>query len=103
MRTALHKTVVVSLFALCLGCIVTLVVLDELFYKTRPRNPAPEAGLIYGQWVHHGAFVYLTRTEKLPFDYLPLICPVFGFVAFLLNQRWQVSRNPPKNISRRSY
>jgi hypothetical protein len=50
----------------------SFLALDPYYYSTRPREPHPESGRIYRKRVKGGAGVadvYLTRTEKLPYDY----------------------------------
>jgi quinol-cytochrome oxidoreductase complex cytochrome b subunit len=68
MKATIHKAVAIPLIALFFCAVVGLRFLDDYFYRTRPRKPEPQSGHIYPQWIHHGTRVYLTKTEKLPFD-----------------------------------
>ena len=92
----LRKSIVNTLFALGFAVFFPLVALGPYYYSTRPREPHPEAGRIYPQRVkgmHGVADVYLTRLEKLPFDYDSWILTVYGALfctACFLNRRWKV-------------
>ncbi len=63
--------------------------LDEHYYRPRPRTPEPQTMRIYPQWIHHGTLVYLTRIERLPFDYSWYAFALFLLAAYVLNQRWR--------------
>jgi hypothetical protein len=107
MRT-FRKAVVIACIAAAGGCILLLIGLSQYYYSARPREPHPEVGRIYVERVKGRdgvADVYLTRLERLPFDYAPVLQStsiVFALAAFLLNQRWKVisapSYTPPKKF-----
>lgn len=103
MKGLFRKTVVIGLIVLFLGSLGASIYLDDYFFRTRPRKPDLRSGRIYPQAIHHGALVYLTRTEALVFEYSWLAFPIFAVPAYLLNQRWKafrdsvdVSSGPPK-------
>jgi hypothetical protein len=68
-----------------LGSLGASIYLDDYFFRTRPRKPDLRSGRIYPQTIHHGALVYLTRTEALVFEYSWLAFPIFAVPAYLLN------------------
>src|SRR6266513_3050698 len=68
-RRTVRKAIIVILIAFAFSILGLSFFLDDLYYRTRPREPHPESGRIYPQWIHNGIRVYLTRTERLPFDY----------------------------------
>ena len=98
MRT-LQKTVVITLAVLAITLFFSFISLDPYYYSTRPRELDTRSGRIYVERVKGlsgVADVYLTRTEKLPYDYRDWILGAFGalfLTAALLNQRWKVVRN----------
>ena len=98
MRT-LQKTVVITLGVLAVTLFCSFIALDPYYYSTRPRQPDAQSGMIYRKRVKGlsgVADVYLTRTEKLPYDYAGWILGAYGalfLTAVLLNQRWKVVRN----------
>ena len=50
------------------------------------------------------ADVYLTRLEKLPYDYAEWILCAYGalfITAMLLNQRWKVARDPSEGLPKK--
>ncbi len=104
----IRKLIVAGCFAIAFSGVLLLVGLSDYYYNSRPREPHPEAGRIYVERVKGFggvADVYLTRTERLAFDYqfwiLTGIMP-FGLAAFLFNERWKVfstgSRTPQKKF-----
>jgi hypothetical protein len=105
----LRKTIVITLVAVAFTLFFAFISLDPYYYSSRPREPHPESGWIYRERVKGTtgvADVYLTRFEKLPYDYADWILGAYGalFVtAWLLNQRWKVIRDPgeglPKKLS----
>ncbi len=62
----MRKAIVVILVAFAFSILGLSFFLDDLYYQTRPREPHPESGQIYPQWIQHGTRVYLTRAEQLP-------------------------------------
>lgn len=98
MRTV-QKTVVITLAVLAITLFFSFIALDPYYYSTRPRQPDTESGRIYRErvkGVSGVADVYLTRTEKIPYDYRGWILGAYGalfLTAVLLNQRWKVVRN----------
>jgi hypothetical protein len=78
---------------------LSFIALDPYYYSTRPRQSDPQSGRIYRQrvkGVRGVADVYLTRIEKLSYDYAAWILGayvVLFFTAVLLNQRWKAIRN----------
>lgn len=89
MKPTIRKAIVITLLALCASTLGFTIFLDEHFYWTRPRKPEPQSGRIYPELIHHGTVVYLTRTEKLPFDYFLYFFVGFALAAHVLNQRWR--------------
>ena len=108
MRT-LRKTIVITFVALAVVLFCSFMALDPYYYSTRPREPHPESGRIYRERVKGGAGVadvYLTRTEKLPYDYGTWILNTYLLLfatAVLLNQRWKVIRNPREDMPKKLY
>jgi hypothetical protein len=96
---ALHKIIVIALATLAVTLFLPFIAMDPYYYSARPRQPDPQSGRIYRERVKGlsgVADVYLTRTEKLPYDYADWILAGYGllfFTAVLLNQRWKVIRN----------
>jgi hypothetical protein len=105
----LRKLLLVTLIIVAFVLFLAFIALDPYYYSNRPREPHPESGRIYRERVKGTtgvADVYLTRLEKLPYEYaewilVGLFCTV-GTVC-LLNQRWKVLRDPgeglPKKLS----
>ncbi len=88
----LRLAVVIILTALCWSTFGFVLFLDGYYYRTRPREPDPKEARIYPQdvkTIHHVARVYLTRTEKMPYEYFWLFCAAFAVTAYLLNERWK--------------
>jgi hypothetical protein len=106
MRT-LRKTIVVTLVVAAFTLFFAFLALDPYYYSSRPREPHPESGRIYRERVKGTtgvADVYLTRFEKLPYDYADWILGAYGalFVtAWLLNQRWKVIRDPSEGLPKK--
>jgi hypothetical protein len=100
-KTALRKTVVIALIAVCFATLAFVMYLDEHFYQTRPRQPEPQTGRIHPQWIHHGTRVHLTRVEKLPFDLSWYVGLLSAATAYLLNQRWKVIRDPAEGLPKK--
>jgi hypothetical protein len=108
MRT-LRKTIVITLVVVAFTLFFAFITLDPYYYSSRPREPHPESGRIYRERVKGStgvADVYLTRLEKLPYDYADWILGAYSalfITAVLLNQRWKVVRDPneglPKKLS----
>jgi hypothetical protein len=76
--------------------------LEEYFYRTRPRVPDPSTQRVYGEDVKSTggvARVYLTRTEKMPFDFMWYWSPVLA--AAVIATAWilvlQKRRRSPTN------
>lgn len=103
----LRKTIVIMCIAVCFGSILFLIALDPYYYSTRPREPHPESGRIFRERVKGSndvADVYLTRNERLPYDYAAWIqCTsmLFAGIAFFLNDRWKVIRNPHEDMPKK--
>ena len=85
----MRKAIVVILVAFAFSILGLSFFLDDLYYRTRPREPHPESGQIYPQWIHHSTRVYLTSTERLPFAYSWYAFGAVFVTAYLLNQRWR--------------
>jgi hypothetical protein len=96
---ALQKTIVIALATTAVTLFLSFIALDPYYYSTRPRQPDPQSGRIYLERVKGlsgVADVYLTRTEKLPYNYATWILTAYGALflsAVLLNLRWKVVRN----------
>ena len=78
-----------TLIVLCFLMVISRILLDDYFYRTRPREPESESGRIHPQMIHGGVLVYLTRTEKFPFEYFPALFVAFAVTAYVLNRRWR--------------
>jgi hypothetical protein len=83
-----QKAIVIMLLSLSFSILGLTIFLDEHFYQTGPRQPEPQLGRVYPQWLH-GTLVYLTRVEKLPFDYSWYAVLLLVTTAYMLNQRWR--------------
>ncbi len=96
------KIIVPSLLLVFAANLITIIYLDEYFYRNRPRVPNPAAKQVYALDIHHGARVYVTRSEKLQFDYFPIVEPIVFCAAFLLNRYWKVlpRATPPVTSSK---
>jgi hypothetical protein len=103
----LRKTIVVTMVVVAFALFFAFISLDPYYYSSRPREPHPESGRIYPERVKGTtgvADVYLTRLEKLPYDYSEWILGAYGalFVtAVLLNQRWKVTRDPSEGLPKK--
>lgn len=84
-----RKLVIIILLSICCFLVSTIVFLDFHFYQTRPRSPEPKLGRIHSQFVQHGTRVYLTRVEKVPFDYFSYLFLCTLVIAYVLNKRWR--------------
>ena len=63
-----------------------MVSLEEYLYRTRPRSPDVTAGRVYAEDVKSiqgVARVYLTRSEKLPFDWERIWSPILVGAGFI--------------------
>ena len=104
-----RKSIVITFVALAFTLFFSFITLDPYYYSTRPREPHPESGRIYRERVKGAgdvADVYLTRTEKLPYDYASWILTVYMVLfvtACLLDQRWKVIRNPREDMPKKLY
>jgi hypothetical protein len=89
MKTIIRKGIVVTLTLLCFFILGLTIFLDQHFYRNRPRQPDLASGRIYPEEIHGETRVYLTRLERLPFEYSWYVCGIVGAIAFVLNQRWR--------------
>lgn len=87
-QTIFQRLIIALLVVLSFGALASDVILDMKYSETRPNSPRPEEARVYAQHVRHGTLVYLTRTEKLTYQFLPAVCLVFGGGAFFLYHRW---------------
>jgi len=92
MKSKKQVFILVVLFAFTFLMIGSMTILEEYFYATRPRLPTPEKGRIYSQDVKSlrgVSTVYLTRYEKLPFQYVqfanPMLCIVGIVVLYFIS------------------
>ncbi len=105
MDRLLQRTVLILLFALTFATVGSMTFLEEYFYRTRPRSPDPTTGRIHLQEVKsaRGAGkVYLTRAEKIPFDYIWYINPIL-VVAIIMTAYVLVStkrRHPAPQVTK---
>jgi hypothetical protein len=75
MRRIVVPILLVCTFVTVLG----MTFLEDYFYRTRPRMPDPTVARVYPQDVkgfEGVARVYLTRSEKLPFEWMPYWSPI---------------------------
>jgi hypothetical protein len=103
MKTTFRKTVVIVLMTVAFGTLLSVCYLDEHFYYTRPREPEPKTGRIYPEWIAGGTRVYLTRIERLPFEFSWYVFAVSILTAYLLNQRWKVFRDAGEGLPKKLY
>jgi hypothetical protein len=106
---SIRKLIVVACCAVACSGLALLFGLNKYYYSARPREPRPEEKRIYVERVKGFdgvADVYLTRTERLPFDYEIWVVSgsmSFALAAFLLNQRWKAfstgSHTPQSKLS----
>jgi hypothetical protein len=86
------KTVVILMMGFCIACFASPLFLDEYYSRTSPREPQPKAGRAYLHYVKTIGYtgpVYLTRGQKMPYDYFWYLFGGFGLAAHLLNQHWR--------------
>jgi hypothetical protein len=105
----IRKAIVVTLVIVAFTLFFAFIALDPYYYSSRPREPHPESGRTYRERVKGTtgvADVYLTRFEKLPYDYAEWILGSYGalfITTWLLNQKWKTIRDPgerlPKKLS----
>jgi hypothetical protein len=105
MKSQLSKLLVIVLVVLTFATVGSTTFLEEYFYRTRPRTADPVTGRIYIQDVKSArgvAQVYLTRSEKLPFDYVrymsPILC-VAGFITAVILVWQKRRRHTPSKTS----
>lgn len=83
-----QKILVAGLLSTSFALILTAVWLDGYFCHNRPKDPSPAENRVYRTYVCHGGVVYLTRSESILFEGLPVtFLLLFGTGAFL-GQRW---------------
>ncbi len=78
----MRKFIIITLIVLGFVTVGSMTFFDEYFYRTRPRQSDPKTGRIYVQDVKSNlgvARVYLTRSEKMPFDYIWYVSPALSF------------------------
>src|ERR1700733_4688419 len=98
MRT-LQKTVVITLGVVAFAVLFSSIVVAPYYYSSRPTQPDAQSGRIYRERFKGPSGVvdvYLTRNEKLPYDWAEWIMGASGLVfltAALLNRRGKVVRN----------
>jgi hypothetical protein len=88
----LRLAIVIILTALCWSTFGLVLFLDGYYYRTAPREPDTKSGRVYAhnvKTIEHVAHVYLTRTEKMPYDCYWYFVIAFGVAAYVLNQRWK--------------
>ena len=81
------RRIVVPILLVCtfIG-VFGMTFLQEYFYRTRPRTPEPIAARVYPEDVkgfEGVARVYLTRSEKLPFEWERYWSPILVGVGFI--------------------
>jgi hypothetical protein len=87
MRPRLQKIILILLIMLTFVTVGSMSFLEEYFYRTRPRLPDPKTGRIYVENVKSSrgvARVYLTRAEKIPFDYIWYVNPILCIAGFVM-------------------
>jgi hypothetical protein len=97
-----RKGIVIFFLTAFTGGLLTIMYLDEHFYRTAPRKPDPQSGRVCMRNIHGGAQVYLTRREALPFDYFELLSIPF-FAALFLEWRWKTFRNTYDEMPKKFY
>ena len=89
MEIQVRKIIVPTLFVCVFLTVGGMIFLEEYFYRTRPRVPDPNTRRVYAENVKSSrsvARVYLTRTEKMPFDFMWYWSPVL--VAAIIATAW---------------
>src|SRR5438874_6781191 len=81
MKFPLRKIALVILIVSAFVTVGGMTFLDEYFYRTRPREPDQKTERIYPQNVKSSrgvARVYLTRTERMPFEWIQYWNPILA-------------------------
>ena len=89
----MKKAVIILLIILWISSALSFFAFDDHFYRSRPREPHPEAGEKYAYvagW--NKATVYLSSKDRLAWLLLPM-SGVFAITAFVLNRRWKIIAN----------
>jgi hypothetical protein len=87
-----HKAIVIVLLCLCFSSGLSPLVFDWCYSRTRPHEPQQAVGKTYLHYVKTPGYigpVYLSRTDKIPYDYAFYVFGTFALAAYLLNQRWR--------------
>jgi hypothetical protein len=94
----------VSFFAIiCLIVFGYMTYLREHLDSVAPRQPDPAAHRVYRYNVLGSDVVYVTRKEKLVFDFGLYVFLASMVVAGVLDQRWKVFRNPIEDMPKKFY
>ena len=95
----LKKPLVVLCLAISIGLLVSDVGLFYYFHNGHlPNLPIPAIGRVYPS-NNHGSIVYLTKSENDFRTLLQLGGMLTFFIAFVLNKKWQVFKNPLEGLS----
>ncbi len=89
------KRIVWSLVILAVACGLSLLVLDDYYARSKPREQHPEVDQIYAHVAGFSpkATVYLTSKELSAFYLLLVMSIVSVLIVGALNQNWKVFRN----------
>jgi|SRR6266850_8338071 len=90
------RALVLFFIVAAFGSIALYGILDARYYQTSPRTPQIDQGKVHPEHVHHGALVYLTRTERLVYEYAPAICVVLFGTGIFLHRVWKLEKNLPE-------
>jgi hypothetical protein len=81
MEIPVRKIIVPTLIVCVFLTVGGMIFLEEYFYRTRPRVPDPKTQRVYAENVKSSrgvARIYLTRTEKMPFDFMWYWSPILS-------------------------
>ena len=81
------KFILIAAICLAFGAFALSWHLDGLYYQTRPSQPQLAEGRVYATYVHHGALVYLSRSEKWALEFSSPLGFLLGVTAVVLYWR----------------
>jgi hypothetical protein len=94
----------ISFFAIvCFTVLGYMMYLREHLDRFAPRQPDPVAHRVYRYNVQGSDLVYVTRNEKLVFDFGLYVFLGSMVAAGILERRWKVFRNPIEDMPKKFY
>ena len=98
------KKATVSFFVIvCFIVLSYMIYLREHLTRVGPRQPDPAAHRVYLCNVRNKELVYVTRNEKLIFDFGLYVFFASMVAGGILEQRWKVFRNPIEDMPKKFY